>query len=164
MCRTATLEIHNKTSKTFELSAQESDLKQIKPGEELFLFVHNYEAYPITVCKLNKLGNLIATPTEYECLFISFKSKDQDQDQIVSEVVGVYTSGRSNYHAIIAESSSELKKIALDMFDQTDNDVIDYWYSIDENGECTSLETFTDNSSNQIDSNDGIAISMITIP
>lgn len=132
----ATLEIDNKTSKTFELSAQESDINQIIPGENLFFLVRNTETYPITVCKLDKLGNLIAIPTGYETIYISFKSRDQDQ--VTSEVVGVYTSGRSNFHVIIAESSSELKKIADDMFDQTDADVIDDWYSVDENGEFTS--------------------------
>lgn len=35
----AILKIHNKTYKTFEISVQESDIKQINPCETLFFLV-----------------------------------------------------------------------------------------------------------------------------
>lgn len=140
MIPSATLEIHNKTNKTFEISVQESDLKNIKQGESLFFVVNNSENYPIIVSKLEKLGDLIATPTGHGTIFITFNSKVRDQEQ----VIGVYTSGRSNYHVIIAESTNELDKIVYDMFHyDEDADIFETWCSVDKNGCFTELFSYS---------------------
>lgn len=73
---------------------------------------------------MEKLGDLIATPTGHGTIFITFNSKVRDQEQ----VIGVYTSGRSNYHVIIAESTNELDKIVYDMFHyDEDADIFETW-------------------------------------
>lgn len=81
-----------------------------KQDETLLFVVENTETYPIIICKLDILGDLIAIPTGRATIVISFKRKAKDPEQVVSDVVGVYTIGRSNYHVIIAENAGVLTK------------------------------------------------------
>lgn len=90
---------------------------------------------------MDKLGNLIAIPGGHSTIYITFNSKAKDQDQIESEIVGVYTDMRSNFHAINEENEMELTRIVDDMFHYDVNvaDVIDSWYSVDKNGNLIEL-------------------------
>lgn len=139
----ACLEIHNFCSRDIRATYVKNvvdyvESGEIKSGNESSGLVYNVqlEAGATTVCTLVDLGEIRANPTGWGTIYLTFhKSEHSDQKS-----VGVYTSGRSNFHVIVADNQEDQNRFFNEMFgDRAGCDQEEEWFAVQEDSPLEPL-------------------------
>lgn len=139
----ACLEIHNFSSQDIQANYVKNvvdymESGTLKAGAVSSGLVYNVQPNDkeLPVCTLVDLGEIRANPTGWGTIYLTFhKSEHSDQRS-----VGVYTSGRSNFHVIVANNQEDQNRFFNEMFgDRSGCDQEEEWFAVHEDSPLEPL-------------------------